>query len=188
MDGANNDGEKGELDQIRITTESTKTGGGNDSINVRDGVKGEVSCGGGNDSVVADSADVVASDCEQVDKVTASSRCSVRNKSVAMAGGAIKLKITCPVAAKGTLTLQTAGAYKAAKKTRKKVRLGRKSFSLKAGKSKTLSVKLSKKARRLVKRNKKLRARAIVAVKGSKVAKASKSTKTLVIKVKKGKK
>jgi Ca2+-binding RTX toxin-like protein len=190
MDGADNDGESGERDQIRLTVESTKTGAGNDSINVRDGLKGEVSCGRGTDSVIADATDVIASDCEQTDVSAASTRCRVRNGSLTMTrSGRVKLRISCPVAAKGTLTLQTAGAYKAAKKTRKKVKLGRKSFSLKAGKSKTLSVKLTKKARRLVKRNKRLHARAIVSVKKKAGAKASKSSKTLTIKApKKGKK
>ena len=102
---------------------------------------------------------------------------------------AIEGKTLSVKGAKGTLTLQTAGAYKAAKKTKKKVRLGRKSFSLKAGKSKTLSVKLTKKARRLVKRNKRLHARAIVRTKKKAGAKASKSSRTLTIRApKKGKK
>jgi Ca2+-binding RTX toxin-like protein len=187
MDGADNDGEKGELDQVRLSVESTKTGAGNDSINVRDGVKGEVSCGKGNDSVIADAVDTVASDCEQVDKVSAAStRCSVRNSAVTMSSsGLVKLRLTCPSVAKGTLTLQTAGAYKSAKK--KKVTLGRKSFSLTAGKSKTLSIKLSKKAKRLVKRNKRLRVRAVLSIKGASSAKASKVTKTLTIRAPKRK-
>jgi hypothetical protein len=175
---------------VRISVESTKTGAGNDSINVRDGVKGEVSCGKGNDSVIADAVDTVAPDCEQVDKVSAAStRCSVRNSSVTMtSSGRVKVRLTCPTAARGTLTLQTAGAYKAAKKTKKKVTLGRKSFSLKAGKSSTLSIKLSKKAKRLIRHNKRLRARAILSVKGSNGAKASKSSKTLTIRAPKRKK
>ena len=41
----------------------------NDWINVRDGVFDEVQCGGGIDSVFADELDVVAGDCEQVDRI-----------------------------------------------------------------------------------------------------------------------
>jgi hypothetical protein len=40
-----------------------------DWLNVRDGVFDEVQCGGGIDSVFADELDVVAADCEQVDRL-----------------------------------------------------------------------------------------------------------------------
>ena len=40
------------MDQVRLTTESVKTGSGNDTINVADGVKGNVSCGAGTDAVI----------------------------------------------------------------------------------------------------------------------------------------
>jgi Ca2+-binding RTX toxin-like protein len=186
LDGADNDGEASEKDQIRVTVESTKTGAGDDSINVRDGIKGEVSCGRGRDVVTADAVDTVANDCE-VKNVPALATCSVRSGSVTMSKtGVIRIRVTCPSAGKGKLTLQTSGAYKA-KKTRKKLKLGSKSFSVKAGKATTVKVKLSKKARRLVKKNKRLRARATLTVKGAKAAKATKRTKTLTIKAPKKK-
>ncbi|MFL5911335.1 MAG: hypothetical protein ACJ768_12265, partial [Gaiellaceae bacterium] len=43
------------------------TGGGDDQIFTRNGAADQISCGAGADTVVADSQDVVASDCEQVD-------------------------------------------------------------------------------------------------------------------------
>lgn len=188
LDGSDNDGESTEHDQIRATVESTKTGAGNDAINVRDGLAGDVTCGAGTDVVTADAVDKIADDCEQKN-VGASAACSVRSKSLTMSGkGTVGVRITCPVTGKGTLTLATTGAYKAAKKTRKKVSLGRKSFKLKAGKSKTIKVKLSKKARRLVKKNKRLKTRATVSVKPASASKASKRAKTLTIKAPKKKK
>jgi hypothetical protein len=179
LDGGDNDGESTEHDLVRATVEGARTGSGDDRINIRDGVAGSASCGGGRDVVTADATDSIASDCEQVN---ISSICSVRGSSVKMRKGAIRLRVTCPRAGKATVTLRTAGAYKAAKKTRKKVRLGRKTVKLKAGRAKTVKVKLSKKARRLVKKNKRLHARATVSFKTSAKAKASKRAKKLTIK------
>lgn len=188
LDGADNDGETNENDQIRATVESTKTGGGNDTINVRDGIAGDVSCGGGTDVVIADMADRINDNCEQKN-VFSTATCSVRSGSVALTSdGVVGIRITCPVAGKGTVTLQTAGAYKAAKKTRKKVTLGRTSFSLKAGRSTTVKVKLSKKARRLVKKNRRLHVRATVAVKARSASNTTRRSKTLTLRAAKGKK
>ena len=54
----------------------------------------------------------------------------------------------CPARGKGKLSLRTVGRSKRAKK------LGSKSVSLKAGKTKTVKIKLSKTAKRLLKRHK----------------------------------
>jgi Ca2+-binding RTX toxin-like protein len=48
-------------------------GGGNDTINARNGVAGHVTCGGGTDVVTADPDDTVAADCETVDGGTSPS-------------------------------------------------------------------------------------------------------------------
>ena len=77
MDGADNDGESGERDQVRLTTESVKTGSGDDNISVADGVKGNVSCGGGTDAVISDPEDTVANDCEDNGTVGALSTCTI---------------------------------------------------------------------------------------------------------------
>jgi PASTA domain len=44
---------------------------GNDTIDARDGERDSVTCGVGADTVKADPADVVATDCEQVERGTA---------------------------------------------------------------------------------------------------------------------
>jgi Ca2+-binding RTX toxin-like protein len=190
LDGADNDGEADEHDQIRGSIEGTSTGSGNDTINVRDGIVGQVSCGGGSDVVTADPVDVIADDCEQT--VGISSVCSVRTKSVTMSKrGVARVRLTCLASVKGTVTLRTTGAYKAVKKsakTKKKVKLGSKKFSLKAGRSKTVKVKLSKKGRQLVQRNRKLRVRATISAKRTSKAKATKRAKNLTIKAPKKKK
>jgi Ca2+-binding RTX toxin-like protein len=162
LDGADNDGETGEMDQIRTTVESAKTGAGNDSINVRDGVKGEVSCGAGKDSVKADKVDTVANDCEEKN-VSITSVCSVRSDLVTMSRKrTIRVRVSCATGGKGTLSLRTVGRAKRATK------LGRASVSLKAGKKKSVKVKLTRKALRLLKRHRgSLRAHATLSLKGA---------------------
>jgi hypothetical protein len=48
-------------------SKTISTGSGNDQIFARNGVADQISCGAGDDTVVADSQDAVASDCEHVD-------------------------------------------------------------------------------------------------------------------------
>jgi len=136
----------------------------------------------------ADAVDLVAGDCEQT--VGISSVCSVRTKSSKMSRrGVARVRVTCLASVKGSLLLRTNGAYKAGKKkSRKKVKLGSKKFSLKAGRSATLKIKISKKAQRIVKRNKKLRVRATVSAKRASSAKATKRAQSLTITAPKRKK
>jgi Ca2+-binding RTX toxin-like protein len=172
--GADNSGEKNERDQIRTNTESVSTGSGDDLINIRDGGKGEAKCGRGIDTVLADPGDKIAADCEQAN-VAASGRCSVKGTSISMSRkGTVKIRVACPVAAKGMLRIAGAGK-----------RLGSKRFSLKAGKSATLTVKLSSKAKRMVRRKKKLKAS--VTISPRRGATVSRSTKRVTIKASKGK-
>ncbi len=49
---------------------------GNDTVNARDGEVDSISCGAGTDHVIADAIDVVAPDCEQVDRAGATSASS----------------------------------------------------------------------------------------------------------------
>jgi hypothetical protein len=88
--------------------------------------------------------------------------------------GTVGIRLTCPVAAKGKLRLTGGGTT-----------LGSKSFSLKAGKSKTVKVKLSKKGRSIVKHKKRLKASATVKLRGKGAVKSS--TKRLTIRAPKGK-
>jgi hypothetical protein len=163
MDGADNDGEANEHDQVRLTTESVKTGSGNDTISTADGVKGDVSCGGGTDAVVADQDDTVGNDCEDTGRVGALSTCTIVTSLAKMnKKGVIPVKVKCPATGKGKLSLRTVGRSKRAKK------LGSKSVSLKSGKAKTVKIKLSKTAKRLLKRHKgSLRAHATLSFKRS---------------------
>lgn len=182
--GADNNGEANERDQVRLSVESVKTGSGNDTINVRDGVKGQVSCGPGTDSVTADTTDTVARDCELKNlAASALATCTIVSNPARMSRkGTIKVRVRCPKGGKATLSLRTVGKAKRAKK------LGKKSFTLKAGKSKTVKIKLSSTARRLVKKKKSLRAHATVTVKGAVASSAAKRSENLTIMAPKRKK
>ena len=176
LDGADNDGQAGERDQVRTTVESVKTGSGNDTINVKDGVKGEVSCGAGTDSVTADSIDTIANDCEEKN-VSVSSVCTITSSPVTMTRTrTVKIRLSCASGGKGRLTLRTVGRAKRATK------LGSASLSLKAGKKKTVKVKLSKKAIRLLKRHKgSLRAHVTVSLKGASASSAKRSENLTIV-------
>ena len=145
-DGADNDGESREADNVQRDVEGARTGSGNDSINVKDGVAGNVQCGAGTDSAITDTIDTVAGDCEVVN-ARAASRCSISSRAVKMSRrGVVRVRVTCPTRARGSLTLAKG------KKT-----FGKHSFSARAGKAKTVGVKLSRKGRRLVSDRKRLR-------------------------------
>lgn len=70
-DDVADDGQAGELDNVRSDVETLLGGAGDDVFRLRDDRKETVACGPGNDTVVADAADVVAADCEQVDRPAA---------------------------------------------------------------------------------------------------------------------
>jgi hypothetical protein len=93
--------------------------------------------------------------------------------------GAVGVRLACLVAAKGTLRLECAGSHKRAKKKHRTLTLGRKAFSLKAGRS-TLTLRLTRTGRRLVVRRKRVRARATITLEG--VANASTTSGVLTIK------
>jgi Ca2+-binding RTX toxin-like protein len=178
MDGADNDGESGEHDQVRLTTESAKTGSGDDTINVKDGVNGNVACGGGNDSVISDTDDTVANDCEQRSTLGALSTCSVRTGLAKMGRkGVVRLRISCPTSGKAKLRLRTVGRAKRAKS------LGAsKTVRLRAGRVKTVKVKLKKRAKRLLKRHKgSLRAHGTISLKRATASKAIRRSQNLTI-------
>jgi hypothetical protein len=106
--------------------------------------------------------------------------CSVLSGSVRMSRrGAVGVRVACRVAAKGTLRLEFAGSHKRAKKKHRTLTLGRKAFSLKAGRS-TLTLRLTRTGRRLVVRRKRVRARATITLEG--VANASTTSGVLTIK------
>jgi Ca2+-binding RTX toxin-like protein len=174
---APNDGESKEGDFAMAGVEGAKTGSGDDWIDSIDGAAGNVSCGRGEDTVLADSDDTVASDCEVVN-VSASARCSVSRRSARVTmsrSGSVGIRVTCPSSARGTLRLVGGG----------RAISGRKSFSVRAGKSKTVKLKLTRKGRRLVRHRERLRAKATLVTRptgttGS--AARTRTTRTVTIK------
>lgn len=174
-DGNDRSGESREGDNVQGDVEGARTGAGNDSINVRDGVAGNVSCGAGFDSVVADAIDTVAGDCEFVNgTVSAASRCSISSRPVKMSrSGVVRVRITCPTRARGAISLTKGG------KT-----LGKHSFSTRANKAKTVNVKLSRKARRLVSHRNRLRLTAKASIRPIGASKASRQRVSRKITVK----
>jgi Ca2+-binding RTX toxin-like protein len=161
LDGGANDGEAREGDLLRTDVESVTSGSGNDFINSRDGVAGRLSCGRGTDRVATDMQDRVAADCEVT--LAAVARCSISGRAVKMSkGGAVKIKVTCPFEGRGRVTLQRAG------------RVGRKRFTIRRErKARTVKVKLSRKARRILARRERLRVRASLVVRRRGVVGAS---------------
>jgi hypothetical protein len=146
---APNDGESKEGDFVMQGVEGARTGSGDDWIDSVDGAAGNISCGKGEDTVIADAEDDVGSDCEVVN-VSASAKCSVSRRSARVKmsrTGGVRVRVTCPSSARGTLRLSRGG----------RAISSRKSFSVKAGKSKTVKLKLSRKGRRAVRRNDRLR-------------------------------
>jgi hypothetical protein len=140
---------------------------------VKDGVAGNVQCGAGIDSAITDAIDNVASDCEVVN-ARAASRCSISSRPVKMSRrGVVRVRIICPTRARGSLRL-TSG-----KKT-----LGKHSFSTRVGKTKTVRVKLSRKARRLVSHRKRLRVTAKASIRPTGARKASRQRVSRKITVK----
>jgi hypothetical protein len=93
---------------------------------------------------------------------------SIKSSTVTMSqDGYVSLKVRCGSAgcATGKASIQTGGRASAAKS------LGSKSFSVGANKTKTVKIKLSKSARRVVLRRKKISAKAVVTVGATKVNK-----------------
>lgn len=164
--GVPNDGETHEGDTVKTDVESVKTGAGNDFIDAKDGLAGRVSCGRGRDMVKADAKDKVSSNCEVV---IGRAGCKPRTSSVRMtASGVVRLSVRCPARASGRVLLRASrkavgkSTTEAAKKKSSKMTIGRGSFSVRAGKAKTVKVKLSRKGRRAVQRHKRLRVEALV--------------------------
>jgi Ca2+-binding RTX toxin-like protein len=173
LDGADNNGERNEDDFINHGTESVTTGSGGDTIDADDNLKGDIKCGGGADVVTVDPDDRVAGDCENVRVSALGTRCTASKGTARMSkSGAIKVRVFCAAQAKGTLRLQSVARVRTSKRSARKVlKLGSKSFSLKAGQRKTITVKASKASRRYIQRKKRLSVRARITAK----AKAQKS-------------
>ncbi|TML07928.1 MAG: calcium-binding protein [Actinobacteria bacterium] len=147
---------------------------GDDIVNVRDNTADVALGGAGNDSVVADTADLdILDGFETVDRTTVATPPPVDNRAqpVTIRGGTVKvkkgiasIKVSCPAMSSGSctgsLTLRTATAVKLAGLTAV-LELGSKRYNIAPGASTTLKVKLAKGSRRLAGRTGRLLVRAI---------------------------
>jgi Ca2+-binding RTX toxin-like protein len=182
LDGKDGNGERNENDFVNHDVENVTTGSGGDTINADDNLKGEVKCGAGTDAVTADPDDRVAGDCENVRVSAFGSKCTASTGSARMSrSGAIPVRVFCAVAAKGTLRLQSVARVRLGGK-RKVLKLGSKSFSLKANQRRTITVKASKGARRLIQRKKRLSVRARITAKGQVRKSTLKSSSVFTVK------
>jgi hypothetical protein len=161
---------------------------GNDTIDARDGVAEQLNCGPGADVAIVDALDVVPQDpgslCEVVDRPPVATspapqpKPSLRSSRLSVSKNRIAVKLSCPkggAACRGKLTLRTAAKVKLGSK-RTVVSLGSASYSVAAGRSSTLRVKLASKGRSLMRKHKSLRVRVSVTPSGGKA-----TTKTLTL-------
>jgi hypothetical protein len=164
LDGQDKNGQSNETDFINNDVENVTTGSGSDTIDSDDNKRGEVRCGGGADTVTADLDDRVNADCESVLVSAQGTGCSASSGTVRMSSsGAIRVRVFCGVAAKGKLRLQSVARVRISKgKARRILKVGSKSFSLKAGQRRTISVKATKSARRFIQRKGRLSVRSRV--------------------------
>lgn len=132
-------------------------GAGDDAFNLRDGVQGSMLGGAGNDRAVADANDLIAADVESVDRPAVPPAGAVKvNKKAKVKKGVASIKLSCPAGTSGcanTLTLHTAKAVKLGR-VKAPLLLGRKAYSLRAGQTATLKVKLAAGTAKLAKKRK----------------------------------
>jgi Ca2+-binding RTX toxin-like protein len=184
LDGTDKNGERNEDDFINHGTESVTTGRGNDTIDADDNLKGEIKCGAGSDLVTVDPDDRVAGDCENVRVSALGTRCTAARGSVRMSrSGAIRVRVFCAAQAKGTLRLQSVARVRTGRRSARRVlKLGSKSFSLKAGQRRNITVKASKTARRYIQRKKRLSVRARITAKAKTQKKALRTSSVFTVK------
>ena len=159
LDGEPDDGAPGENDRIKTNVEGVAAGAGADRLDTRDGVAGDVSCGGGRDGLMADAGDRIDTDCERVNGVFGV--CAVSSRGIRATRSRVGLRLNCSLASRGSVRLATARAVKVGN-GRRRVRIGSRSFSARAGRSVTVGVKVSRTGRRVLSRSKRLRVRVTV--------------------------
>jgi Ca2+-binding RTX toxin-like protein len=134
-------------------------GDGNDTMNLR-GVSADFAFGGGgNDTAIVDATDSVAG-IEAVDRPVVApappAGVATIGKTVKVKKGVASLTVSCPggtAGCNGTVSLLTAKPVKLGR-VRAQLLLGRASFALKAGETKTIKVKLASGAAKLAKKKK----------------------------------
>jgi hypothetical protein len=140
---------------------------GNDTIDAADDRAEPVACGPGADTAKVDASDQVASDpdnaCENVQRTSGgapgTSRTArfVRLGALALKGSTARMKVTCrTTACRGRLTLRTAKKVRAGARKRK-LTLGRASFRLRGRQSRTMRIRLTRDARTLMRRTRRVR-------------------------------
>jgi Ca2+-binding RTX toxin-like protein len=137
-------------------------GDGNDSIEMRDGQADLAKGGAGTDSAVADAAtiDAVAADVEAVDRPVVApapgAGAATLAKTAKVKKGVATLKVSCPAGTsgcEGSVSLFSKKTIKAGE-LKAALILGRKSFTVGAGQSKSIKVKLASGSAQLAKKKK----------------------------------
>jgi Ca2+-binding RTX toxin-like protein len=137
-------------------------GAGNDLFSVRDNSPTFVFGGSGADTATVDAADSVAGDVEAVDRpvVQPSPSPSAGVAKLVSAAkvkkGTVSLKLSCPAGTSGctgSISLLTAKAFKLGK-VKTQLSLGRANYSLTAGQTKTIKLKLASGTARLASKKK----------------------------------
>jgi Ca2+-binding RTX toxin-like protein len=147
---------------------------GDDQVNVRDNMADLARGGDGNDSAIADTAELdILDGFEAVDRTqgvtpppvdTATRPVTIRGGTVKVKNGTASIKVSCPVDSPGnctgSLVLRTAKGVKLAG-LKAVLQLGSARYSIAPGASKTLKVKLAKGSQRLAGRRGRLKALAV---------------------------
>ncbi len=135
-------------------------GAGNDLFSVRDNSPTFVFGGSGADTATVDAADSVAADVEAVDRPAVQGSPSAGVAKLVSAAkvkkGSVSLKLSCPAGTtgcKGSISLLTAKSFKLGK-VKTQLSLGRATYSLTAGQTKTIKLKLASGTARLASKKK----------------------------------
>ena len=135
-------------------------GAGNDLFSVRDNSPTFVFGGSGTDSATIDATDSVAGDVEAIDRpagaVVPGAGIAKLVSAAKVKKGVVSLKLSCPAGTtgcKGSISLLTAKAFKLGK-VKTQLSLGRKSYSIDAGQTKTIKLKLASGTARLASKKK----------------------------------
>lgn len=140
---------------------------GNDAVTARNSATDSIFCGDGIDPVIADTADTVAADCEQVDLPdVAAPLVTVSPRTLKLtAKRVVKLKVTCPAGetrCDGSVQLRTAAKVKPASGSRRRVlTLGSKSFAIGGGQTQSLTIKVGRSSSTALRKLRRLRVKAL---------------------------
>ncbi|MDO9352547.1 MAG: calcium-binding protein [Solirubrobacteraceae bacterium] len=163
---------------------------GNDRIEARDGNAESINCGIGADTAIIDAVDTVPADpgslCEVVDRAAAppapgpvgpigAPAPSIQVSSLRPKSGRLSIKVRCPAGerCRGELTVATTGKVKLAGK-RRTVTIARGSYSVAAGRTATVRVRLSSAARSLLRSRSSAKVEIRLRPRGQKATAASK--------------